>query len=239
MALGGAAIPILFASRPPLPGPALPCAAEDPPEGPRWEMVGLVPLFDPPRHDTKETIERCHEVRCPPGCVPVLSASQLAARPAVCLPACVSLLCVHVICAAIFGGAPLLGWEPLRPPAHLHLRRLVLARHCGPHSHPLQMGISVKMITGDQLLIGKETAKQLGMGTNMFTTEALMKARRPPGAAVFTSLHGRLIRPAAVAALSSRCPGGTLPRCTPHPHCPSAPHAKLLHAKLLLQASPC
>ncbi len=27
-------------------------------------MVGLVPLFDPPRHDTKETIERCHEVRC-------------------------------------------------------------------------------------------------------------------------------------------------------------------------------
>jgi hypothetical protein len=39
----------------------------------------------------------------------------------------------------------------------------------------MQMGISVKMITGDQLLIGKETAKQLGMGTNMFTTEALLK----------------------------------------------------------------
>jgi H+-transporting ATPase len=38
-----------------------------------------------------------------------------------------------------------------------------------------QMGISVKMITGDQLLIGKETAKQLGMGTNMFTTETLLK----------------------------------------------------------------
>ena len=41
----------------------------------------------------------------------------------------------------------------------------------------LQMGIGVKMITGDQLLIGKETAKQLGMGTNMFTTEALLKVR--------------------------------------------------------------
>ena len=40
------------------------------------------------------------------------------------------------------------------------------------------MGISVKMITGDQLLIGKETAKQLGMGTNMFTTEALLKVGR-------------------------------------------------------------
>ena len=24
----------------------------------KWEMVGLVPLFDPPRHDTKDTIER-------------------------------------------------------------------------------------------------------------------------------------------------------------------------------------
>ena len=35
--------------------------------------------------------------------------------------------------------------------------------------------VQVKMITGDQLLIGKETAKQLGMGTNMFTTEALLK----------------------------------------------------------------
>jgi len=67
----------------------------------KWEMVGLVPLFDPPRHDTKETIERC-----------------------------------------------------------------------------LEMGIGVKMITGDQLLIGKETAKQLGMGANMFTTEALLKAKQ-------------------------------------------------------------
>ncbi|KAK9829684.1 hypothetical protein WJX72_007324 [[Myrmecia] bisecta] len=65
-----------------------------------WEMVGLIPLYDPPRHDTKETIERC-----------------------------------------------------------------------------IEKGISVKMVTGDQLLIGKETARQLGMGTNMYTTETLMKAK--------------------------------------------------------------
>lgn len=69
--------------------------------GTKWEMVGLVPLFDPPRHDTKETIERC-----------------------------------------------------------------------------IELGINVKMITGDQLLIGKETAKQLGMGSNMFTTEELLKAKQ-------------------------------------------------------------
>lgn len=27
--------------------------------GDNWEMVGLLPLFDPPRHDTKETIDEC------------------------------------------------------------------------------------------------------------------------------------------------------------------------------------
>lgn len=74
--------------------------AEDVDGKPKWEMVGIVPLFDPPRHDTKDTIERC-----------------------------------------------------------------------------LDMGIHVKMITGDQLLIGKETAKQLGMGTKMYTTETLVKAK--------------------------------------------------------------
>lgn len=31
------------------------------------------------------------------------------------------------------------------------------------------------MITGDQALIGRETAKQLGMGTNIFNTEVLLK----------------------------------------------------------------
>ena len=27
----------------------------------KWVMLGLLPLFDPPRHDTKQTIERCHQ----------------------------------------------------------------------------------------------------------------------------------------------------------------------------------
>ena len=26
----------------------------------KWVMIGLLPMFDPPRHDTKTTIERCH-----------------------------------------------------------------------------------------------------------------------------------------------------------------------------------
>ncbi len=31
------------------------------------------------------------------------------------------------------------------------------------------------MITGDQALIGRETAKQLGMGNQIFNTEVLLK----------------------------------------------------------------
>jgi hypothetical protein len=68
-------------------------------------MVAVVPMFDPPRIDTKETIERC-----------------------------------------------------------------------------IEKGIMVKMVTGDQLLIGKETAKQLGMGQKFYTTEELMAVRARPGA---------------------------------------------------------
>lgn len=47
-------------------------------------------------------------------------------------------------------------------------------------------GIEVKMITGDHLLIGKETAKMLGMGTQMYPSEVLIKAKNGDQA----SLHG-------------------------------------------------
>ncbi len=63
-----------------------------------WHMLGLLPLFDPPRHDTKDTILYCKE-----------------------------------------------------------------------------QGIEVKMVTGDHLLIGKETARMLGMGDMMFPSETLIK----------------------------------------------------------------
>ena len=72
-------------------------------EATQWEFICLLPLFDPPRHDTQETIEKCKE-----------------------------------------------------------------------------KGISVKMVTGDQLLIGKETARQLGMGTDMYSTEVLLSVRLEP-----------------------------------------------------------
>ncbi|KAG8372631.1 hypothetical protein BUALT_Bualt12G0086700 [Buddleja alternifolia] len=65
--------------------------------GEPWEFVGLLPLFDPPRHDSAETIRKA-----------------------------------------------------------------------------LDLGVNVKMITGDQLAIGKETGRRLGMGTNMYPSSCLL-----------------------------------------------------------------
>ncbi|XLU49134.1 hypothetical protein S245_043948, partial [Arachis hypogaea] len=65
--------------------------------GEAWEFLGLLPLFDPPRHDSAETIRRA-----------------------------------------------------------------------------LDLGVNVKMITGDQLAIGKETGRRLGMGTNMYPSSSLL-----------------------------------------------------------------
>ncbi|WCJ20826.1 Plasma membrane ATPase [Euphorbia peplus] len=62
-----------------------------------WQFIGLMPLFDPPRHDSADTIRRA-----------------------------------------------------------------------------LNLGVNVKMITGDQLGIAKETGHRLGMGTNMYPSSALL-----------------------------------------------------------------
>ncbi|XP_059644206.1 plasma membrane ATPase 1-like isoform X2 [Cornus florida] len=74
----------------------VPDGSKDSPGGP-WEFIGLLPLFDPPRHDSAETIRRA-----------------------------------------------------------------------------LDLGVSVKMITGDQLAIAKETGRRLGMGTNMYPSSSLL-----------------------------------------------------------------
>ncbi|CAK9326525.1 unnamed protein product [Citrullus colocynthis] len=65
--------------------------------GEPWDFVGLLPLFDPPRHDSAETIRQA-----------------------------------------------------------------------------LKLGVNVKMITGDQLAIGKETGRRIGMGTNMYPSSSLL-----------------------------------------------------------------
>ncbi|KAK1303739.1 Plasma membrane ATPase 1 [Acorus calamus] len=74
----------------------VPAGNKESPGGP-WQFIGLLPLFDPPRHDSAETIRRA-----------------------------------------------------------------------------LELGVSVKMITGDQLAIAKETGRRLGMGTNMYPSSSLL-----------------------------------------------------------------
>ncbi|KAK4488465.1 hypothetical protein RD792_004229 [Penstemon davidsonii] len=74
----------------------VPEGRKESPGGP-WKFVGLLPLFDPPRHDSAETIRRA-----------------------------------------------------------------------------LNLGVNVKMITGDQLAIAKETGRRLGMGTNMYPSSSLL-----------------------------------------------------------------
>jgi magnesium-transporting ATPase (P-type) len=70
-------------------------------QGADWRMIGLIPLFDPPRHDTKETIERT-----------------------------------------------------------------------------LELGVGVKMITGDQWAIAVETAHMLGMSGNIIPASALKMSKK-------------------------------------------------------------
>ncbi|KAK4404592.1 Plasma membrane ATPase 4 [Sesamum angolense] len=74
----------------------VPEKSKDAPGGP-WQFVGLLSLFDPPRHDSAETIRRA-----------------------------------------------------------------------------LNLGVNVKMITGDQLAIAKETGRRLGMGVNMYPSASLL-----------------------------------------------------------------
>ncbi|XP_052108446.1 plasma membrane ATPase 4 isoform X2 [Arachis duranensis] len=74
----------------------VPEKSKDAPGAP-WQFVALLPLFDPPRHDSAETITRA-----------------------------------------------------------------------------LNLGVNVKMITGDQLAIAKETGRRLGMGTNMYPSSSLL-----------------------------------------------------------------
>lgn len=90
-----------------------------------WEFICLLPLFDPPRHDTKETIERCRE-----------------------------------------------------------------------------KGIDVKMVTGDQLLIGKETSRQLGLGTDMYSTEALLEVSICPPCSGMSCQHVANLHPCGQLGLN-------------------------------------
>lgn len=84
-------------------GVAVDYSGDVPVEQCQWKMIGLLPLFDPPRHDTADTVKRA-----------------------------------------------------------------------------IELGIAVKMVTGDQRAIAVETCRQLGMPTNILDTSFFNQAP-PPG----------------------------------------------------------
>jgi H+-transporting ATPase len=53
----------------------------------------------------------------------------------------------------------------------------------------LTMGVKIKMVTGDQLAIAKETAKSLGMGTNILDAGTLGDSKKQESAAVIESIE--------------------------------------------------
>ena len=53
----------------------------------------------------------------------------------------------------------------------------------------LTMGVKIKMVTGDQLAIAKETAKTLGMGTNILDAKTLGDSKKQESAAVIESIE--------------------------------------------------
>jgi H+-transporting ATPase len=53
----------------------------------------------------------------------------------------------------------------------------------------LTMGVKIKMVTGDQLAIAKETAKTLGMGTNILDAKTLGDSKKQESAKVIESIE--------------------------------------------------
>jgi H+-transporting ATPase len=43
----------------------------------------------------------------------------------------------------------------------------------GNHRNAIQMGVKIKMVTGDQIAIARETSKELGLGSNILDANAL------------------------------------------------------------------
>jgi H+-transporting ATPase len=52
-----------------------------------------------------------------------------------------------------------------------------------------QMGLSIKMVTGDQVAIARETSKQLGLGVNILDANALGDTRQQPSSQIVAAIE--------------------------------------------------
>ncbi|KAI8553677.1 hypothetical protein RHMOL_Rhmol05G0035100 [Rhododendron molle] len=61
---------------------------------------------------------------------------------------------------------------------------------CRDNYKGFESGVSVKMITGDQLAIAKETGRRLGMGTNIYPSSALLEQHKDESIRALPVLNG-------------------------------------------------
>lgn len=109
----------------------VPAKDKESPGGP-WQFVGLLPLFDPPRHDSAETIRKALNLGVN---VKMITGKHLN-------HSCTNVGNCHRYFDLMF------------------YNRLT--------------NFLESIISGDQLAIGKETGRRLGMGTNMYPSAALL-----------------------------------------------------------------
>lgn len=119
--------------------------------GNTWQLVGLISLLDPPREDSADTIERAQELGVKVGFLISLCCFCQVETPS----------WLHITRQGYFQSR-LIFIQATNPES----KPSVSFRHYPPDKN--SCAIKVKMVTGDQLAIGIETAKRLRMGKATF-----------------------------------------------------------------------
>ncbi|KAF6146134.1 hypothetical protein GIB67_015572, partial [Kingdonia uniflora] len=154
--------------------------------GDPWEFVGLLPLFDPPRHDSAETIRRALDLGVS---VKMITGSTSLIRYFFHLQFEyissqkeeedlyeVASQCCNLN-QSIYSNR-LVNLSNVNSNATFpdHSKLFLLEIICYGYYSLLQLSnmASEQDLQGDQLAIGKETGRRLGMGTNMYPSSALL-----------------------------------------------------------------
>ncbi|KAJ9555876.1 hypothetical protein OSB04_010490 [Centaurea solstitialis] len=145
---------------------------KDSPGGP-WQFVGLLPLFDPPRHDSADTIRRALDLGVNVKMITGLVLASIYIVVAYLYMVSQNLSYLSPLCfKAAFGTWDRTGQDGTK------LSVLRLAQHGTEQEFTVprlvRHGTEQKLGQGDQLAIGKETGHRLGMGTNMYPSSALL-----------------------------------------------------------------
>jgi H+-transporting ATPase len=158
----------------------------------QWHMLGLLTFLDPPRPDTKATLD---------------TALHYGVQTRMVCPFFLVLVCCRHDNVTHLGLRQPLPMQLCTP---VFLQEIPLALECEPVHIVMQ-------ITGDNVLIARETARALGMGTDIRTAELLPQmmddGRMPPHLA---RDYGHIVLPADGFAQvgDAACAVGDLDACS-------------------------